>query len=80
MCCKIDKLSDWDKYGVVVDIDPTIMVVVCVRDGAQNKIGLTLELSQSSQDPPLNHLGALLRSTFVVLLFFITQHIVRVQG
>ena len=32
MCGKIEKLSDWrTKIGVVVDIDPMIMIVVTKR-------------------------------------------------
>ena len=29
ICGKIKKLSDWNKIGVVVDIDSPIMIVVC---------------------------------------------------
>ena len=29
ICGKINKLLDWNKIGVVVDIDTPIMIVVC---------------------------------------------------
>ena len=39
MCVEIEKLLDWNKIGVVVDIDPMIMIVVTKRQKDKKEKG-----------------------------------------